>query len=210
MNSNLARGARDRTRSDPHPPGRRRGDRPGAARPQACRARHRTGRAGAALRPDHRHRRAAGRGGPACAQPQPRVQPLRTRRRGRHRRHPHAMRGHARHVHGHPPRRRLHRNTQLHRSILVVGLGWAARRAEPGHCRQADSAHRVAGALHRAQRRGDGQQPLGRQQGRRPANHSRQEPGRHRQERRDEPRQCVRVRAAGHRQRPGLHGHARL
>ena len=46
--------------------------------------------------------------------------------------------------------------------------------------RQAGRAHPLVGALLRAQRRGDGQQPLGRQQGGRPDDDPREEPGRDR------------------------------
>ena len=62
----------------------------------------------------------------------------------------------------------------------------------------------------RAQRRRDGQQPVGRQQGRRPDDHPREEPRRDRQERHDQPRRRLRVRAAGDGERPRLHGHAGL
>ena len=64
--------------------------------------------------------------------------------------------------------------------------------------------------LLRAQRRRDGQQPVGRQQGRRADHDPRKEPGRDRQERHHQPGRRVRVRAAGHGQGPGVHGHARL
>ena len=84
------------------------------------------------------------------------------------------------------------------------------RAVTPRGRRQAGRAHPLVGALLRAQRRGDGQQPVGRQQGRRADDDPREEPGRDRQERHDQPGRRRRVRAAGHGQGPGVHGHARL
>ncbi len=84
------------------------------------------------------------------------------------------------------------------------------RAVSQGRRRQAGRAHPLVGALLRAQRRGDGQQPVGRQQGRRPDDDPREEPRRDRQERNDQPRRRRRVRAARHCQGPGVHGHAGL
>ena len=49
-----------------------------------------------------------------------------------------------------------------------------APRGEPRGGREAGRAHPLVGGLHRAQRHGDGQQPVGRQQGRRPDDHPRE------------------------------------
>ena len=103
--------------------------------------------------------------------------------------------------HGHPVRiaRGLRRRTPAD----------APRRVARGG-RQAARAHALVGGLLRAQRRRDGQQPLGRQQGRRPDHHPRKVPGRGGQERHHQPGRRVRVRPAGHGQGLGVHGHAGL
>ena len=112
-------------------------------------------------------------------------------------------------------------------SDLLVGLGGTAilaetpgdlrRRAappaprrQPGGRREAHRAHPLVGALHRDQRRLDGQQPLARQQGRRPDHHPGEVARRRRQGRLDAADRRLPVRRAGDDARLRLHGHPRL
>ncbi len=76
--------------------------------------------------------------------------------------------------------------------------------------RQTDDAHPLVGGLHRAQCHAHGQQPLGRQQGRRLDHDSREEPRCDREKRHHPAGRCRRVRATRRRARLRLHGHARL
>ena len=85
----------------------------------------------------------------------------------------------------------------------------APRRLERGR-READRAHQVVGGVHRAQRQRDEQQPLARQQGRRPHHHPREVARRGGQGRHHQPGRRLRVRQAGDGEGLRLHGHAGL
>ena len=120
---------------------------------------------------------------PVPAQP-PHGRPAvrRQRRLFRHQRQPGAGRG------GRPPGApRRHRHPERNARDLRRRTPADAPRRQPRSGRQAARAHRLVGAVHRAQRHADGQQPLGRQQGRRADDDPGKEPGRDRQERHHQP-----------------------
>ena len=84
------------------------------------------------------------------------------------------------------------------------------RAVEPQDRREADRPHQVVGGLHQPQRRRDEQQPVARQQGRRPHHHPREVAGRRGQGRHDQPGRCLQIRRADHRQGLRVHGFAGL
>ena len=76
--------------------------------------------------------------------------------------------------------------------------------------READRDHPLVGGLHRPQQHGDEQQPVARQQARRPDDHPRKVARRGGQGRLDHAQRRLSLCRAGHREGLRLHGHARL